>query len=60
MSDPPILEEVKASASKLNIGKLVGKDGIIIEMLRFGDDHLVDIIDRIILNIWNTVCVSND
>lgn len=51
------MEEVKTSASKLNMGKHAGKDDIFVEILQYGENYLTDIIYRIILNIWNAKCV---
>lgn len=53
MNDSPTLEEVKTSASKLNMRKHAGKDDIFVEILQYGENYLTDIKYRITLNIWN-------
>lgn len=35
------------------MSKVAGKDSFFAEILRYGDDHSIDIICRIFLNTWN-------
>lgn len=50
--DVPTHEEVKKAISKLKNNKAPGSDGISVELVNYGGEHLVDCMHEVVRSVW--------
>jgi hypothetical protein len=52
MNDNPTIEEVRFAVNKMKNGKAAGMDGIVPELLKFGDDSMINILHKLFIHVW--------